>query len=120
MRHLERQEEVGELKKHLEEKQGPITEEWKFYGAKSGWILKVLRKKRNLFFFTPLKDHFRISFIFRDKAVAAVEKSDLAENIIHRLINAKKHVEGRGLQIDVKLLEDLENVKTLLEIKIKN
>jgi len=36
------------------------------------------------------------------------------------LINAKKHVEDRGLQIDVKLLEDLENVKTLLEIKIKN
>ena len=108
------------LKKHLEEKYGPITEEWKFYSAKSGWTLKVLRKKRNLFFFTPLKDHFLISFIFGDRAVAVVEKSDLAENIIHRLIHAKKYMEGRGLQIDVKLLEDLENVKKLIEIKIQN
>jgi hypothetical protein len=109
-----------ELKKHLEGKYGPITEEWKFYGAKSGWTLKVLRKKRNLFFFTPLKDHFLISFIFGDRAVAAVERSDLTENIIQTLIHAKKYMEGRGLQIDVKLPEDLENVKNLIEIKIQN
>jgi len=109
-----------ELKKHLEEKYGPITEEWKFYSQKSGWTLKVLRKKRNLFFFTPIKDYFKISFVFGDKAVAVVEKSDLPVTIINTLVNARKYMEGRGIQIDIKLPEDLENVKNLVEIKINN
>ena len=29
-------------------------------------------------------------------------------------------MEGRGIQIDIKLPEDLENVKNLVEIKINN
>ncbi|MFQ5641020.1 MAG: DUF3788 domain-containing protein [bacterium] len=109
-----------ELKKYLEEKYGPITEEWKFYNQKSGWILKVLRKKRNLFFFTPLNGYFRVAFVFGDRAVAAVERSDLPEDIINTLRNARKYMEGRGLQIDVKLAGALENVKKLIEIKINN
>ncbi len=32
---------------------GEPTEEWKYYGSKSGWTLKTLHKRRNLFFFTP-------------------------------------------------------------------
>jgi len=51
-----------ELKIHLEENYGPITEDWKFYSQKYGWTLKMLRKKRNLFFFTPLENYFRIVF----------------------------------------------------------
>ena len=38
-----------EFKKYLEKKYSPVIEEWKFYGQKSGWILKILKKKRNLF-----------------------------------------------------------------------
>ncbi|MCG8607702.1 DUF3788 domain-containing protein [bacterium] len=44
-----------EIKKYLKDGYGETTEEWKFYGQKSGWILKTLRKKRNLFFFTPVE-----------------------------------------------------------------
>jgi len=29
---------------------GPLTEEWKYYGKKTGWVLKYFYKKRNLFF----------------------------------------------------------------------
>jgi hypothetical protein len=109
-----------DLKQHLEEEYGPIIEEWKFYSQKSGWTLKVLRKKRNLFFLTPLKDHFLITFIFGDKAVSAIERSDLPESIVKTLVNAKKYMEGRGVQIDVKSPEDLENVKKMVAIKVNN
>lgn len=109
-----------ELKKHLKEEYGPVIEEWKFYSKKSGWTLKILKKKRNLFFFTPAKGFFKIAFVFGDKAVAVVEKSDLPEEIITTLKNARKYMEGRGLQIEVNGTEDIENVKKLVEIKINN
>jgi hypothetical protein len=91
-----------EIKKHLKAEYGELIEEWKFYGRKSGWILKTLRKKHNLFFFIPLKGSFRVSFVFGDKAVAVAEKSDLPKKLITELKNARKYAEGRGLRIDVK------------------
>ncbi|MFC1683404.1 DUF3788 family protein [Candidatus Zixiibacteriota bacterium] len=109
-----------QLKKHLEENYGPITEDWKFYSQQSGWTLKMLRKKRNLFFFTPLKGHFQLTFIFGDRAVAAVEKSELPKDMIDKLKKAKKYMEGRGLQVEIKSREDLEKVKKLVETKVSN
>lgn len=100
------------IKKHLESEYGELIEEWKYYGKKSGWLLKTLRKKRNLFFLIPLQGCYRIVFVFADKAVSAVENSDLPEHIIEELKNARKYAEGRGLQIDVRGPEDLENIKT--------
>jgi len=97
-----------------------LTEDWKFYGQKSGWILKTLRKKRNLFFFIPLKGSFKVSFVFGDKAVAAVEKSDLPQGLITTLKNARKYAEGRGLQIDVKRPADVKNIMKLVNIKVNN
>jgi len=108
------------IKQHIKEKHGDTTEEWKFYSAKYGWTLKTLRKKRNLFFFTPLNGYFRLGFVFGDKAVAAVEKSDLPGDIINELNNARKYVEGRGIAIVVKNKEDVENVKKLIDIKVRN
>ncbi len=109
-----------QIKKHLAAEYGELIEEWKFYGQKSGWILKTLRKKRNLFFFIPLKGSFRVSFVFGDKAVAAVEKSDLPEELVTALKDARKYAEGRGLQIEVKNSADIEHIKKLVEIKVNN
>lgn len=109
-----------EIKKHIKKEYGEVTEDWRFYNVRSGWLLKTLLKKRNLFFFVPVKDFFKLSFIFGDKAVDAVQKSDLTDNIKTALKNAKKYMEGRGLSIEVKSIKDLEIAKKLLEIKINN
>jgi len=109
-----------QIKKHLKVEYGELIEEWKFYGQKSGWILKTLRKKRNLFFFIPLKSSFQVSFVFGEKAVAVVEKSDLPQELITTLKNARKYAEGRGLRIDVKNSADVEHIKKLVEIKVNN
>ena len=109
-----------QIKKHLKAEYGELIEEWKFYGQKSGWILKTLRKKRNLFFFIPLKGSFQVSFIFGEKAVAVVEKSDMPQELITELKNARKYAEGRGLRIDVKNSVDVEHIKKLVEIKVNN
>jgi hypothetical protein len=109
-----------DIKKHLAAEYGELIEEWKFYGRKSGWILKTLRKKRNLFFFIPLDGSFQVSFVFGEKAVAAVEKSGLPKELITELKNARKYAEGRGLRIDVKSSADIEHIKKLVEIKVNN
>lgn len=120
-------ETLGETKKywekikdHLTKEYGELTQDWKFYSKKSGWILKILRRKRNLFFFIPLEGYFRLSFVFGDKAVNEIEKSDLPENIKEALRNARKYAEGRGLQVVVKSGENIDIVKKLVEIKVKN
>jgi len=45
-----------EIKNSLENQYGPLIEEWKYYSATSGWTLKLLLKKRNLFFFAPCEN----------------------------------------------------------------
>ncbi|MHC4104171.1 MAG: DUF3788 domain-containing protein [Planctomycetota bacterium] len=109
-----------QIKKHLKTDYGELTEEWKFYGQKNGWLLKTLRKKRNLFFFIPLEGSFRLSFVFGDKAVAAAQQSNLPQDLITTLKNARKYAEGRGLQTEVKSSDDVENIKTLVRIKLNN
>jgi len=109
-----------EIKKSLRDEYGDLVEEWKYYGQKYGWSLKLFYKKRNLFFFTVYEKYFRIGFTFGDKAVSAIEKSDLPKNVIEELRNAKKYVEGRGLRIEVKKRSYVDNIVKLVDIKINN
>jgi hypothetical protein len=109
-----------EIKKNLKADYGDLTEEWKYYGQKSGWILKTLRKKRNLFFFIPLEGAFKVSLVFGDKAVVAAQESDLAKKLVTTLKKARKYAEGRGLQIDVKRSADVKNIRKLVKIKVNN
>lgn len=109
-----------DIRSYIKENFGEFVEEWKFYSKKSGWTMKLLIKKRNLFFFIPQEGHFKITFVFGDKAVAAVEKSNLPKSIISDLVNAKKYMEGRGIQLDVISPANVKHVKNLLNIKIEN
>ena len=109
-----------EIKTFIKSEIGETSEEWKFYMKKTGWQLKTLLKKRNMFFFTPFENCFRITFVFGDKAVAEVQKSDLPKNLVDELVSAKKYMEGRGFSVDVKSPNDVEVIKKLLFIKVNN
>ena len=109
-----------DIKEFIKNEIGETSEEWKFYMIKTGWQLKTLLKKRNMFFFTPFENCFRITFVFGDKAVAEVQKSDLPKNLVDELVSAKKYMEGRGLSLDVKSDNDVEIIKKLLLIKVNN
>jgi hypothetical protein len=110
----------AEIEKHIATTLGESIEEWKYYGMKSGWTMKTLYKKRNLFFFTACKGYFRIAFVFGDRAVAEIVTSDLPKAMIEEITNAKKYAEGRGIRIDVKTRRDVESVKKLIAFKVMN
>jgi len=110
----------AEIEKHIATTLGESVEEWKYYGLKSGWTMKTLYKKRNLFFFTACEGYFRIAFVFGDRAVAEIVSSDLPKAVIEEITNAKKYAEGRGIRIDVKTRRDVESVKKLIAFKVMN
>ena len=109
-----------EIKDRITELYGDTKGEWKFYSKKSGWTLKTLLKKRNLFFFQPFANYFSLTFIFGDKAVNVIEESDVSEAFKRVLRDAKKYAEGRGLLVKVKTRNDLTDVNKLIDIKVKN
>ena len=109
-----------EIKKRIAALYGDTKAEWKFYSKKSGWTLKILLKKRNLFFFQPFANYFSLTFVFGDKAANAIEESDVSEALKRVLRDAKKYAEGRGLLVEVKTRNDLADVYRLIDIKINN
>lgn len=109
-----------EIRDFLNSKFENSAEEWKFYNSKSGWLLKTLVKKRNLFFFVPKQGYFSLSFIFGDKAAAEIERSNLPQDIIESLKKAVKYMEGRGINLEIKTGEDVKVVQRLIEIKTNN
>lgn len=108
------------IEKELIEEYGDLKPEWKYYGAKSGWTMKIMMKKRNLFFLGPCEKYFRIAFVFGDKAARAVGQSDLSPSLKEELKNARRYMEGRGLSIEVKKAAQVKDVLKLAAIKIDN
>ena len=108
------------IRSQLNQDFGDVHEEWKFFYKKSGWLLQVTRKKRTIFWLRPFDGYFCITFWFGDKAAAVVENSDLPTTIKNALKNAKKYKIGRSIQIDVKQPGDVENIKKLMAIKVRN
>ena len=117
--------ELGETKKYLDkissrisEKYGNSVVEWKYYGQKSGWIMKLLLKKKNIFFMIPQENGFDISFVFGDKAVEKITEGDFPDVVKKDLIAAKKYAEGRGLRLNVSSDELCDTILDLAEIKL--
>ncbi len=117
--------ELGETKVYYDEicrfindEYGDFRPEWKYYNPKSGWILKLFHKKRNVLFITPCKNFFRTAFVFGDRAVDAVLISNLPNHLKQELASATKYAEGRGIRIEVRSKEDLNNILDLIKIKL--
>jgi len=96
---------------------GDLRPEWKHYGAKLGWNLKLFHKKRNLCFIAPHDSHWVIGFALGAKAVDMALSSALAHSIKQEVREAKTYGEGRGVRITVKARDDLVPAQILLEIK---
>lgn len=97
---------------------GELTLEWKYYGQKSGWVLKMINKKRNVLFVIPRKDYFRIALTLGDKAVDKLIASKLPDFIKHEFVKAKKFSEGRTVQLEIKDEEQCEYILELIKIKL--
>ena len=117
--------ELGKSKEYLDSicefidnEYGDLKPEWKFYSKKSGWILKLFNKKRNVLFIVPNSGYFRTAFTFGDKASNSIMASSLPNNIKEELKSVKKYSEGRTIQLEIKSKTDLKNILQMIKIKL--
>jgi hypothetical protein len=96
------------------------SEEWNYPGKKYGWSFRMKSKKRNIIYFLPRDGYFKVAFVFGDKAVDKIAESSVQEFIKTELAEAKKYAEGQGIRIDVKNDDIMDNIKTLIKIKLEN
>lgn len=103
---------------YIESEYRDLNPEWKYYSKKSGWILKLFNKKRNVLFIVHCSGYFRTAFTFGDKAANLVFASSLPDNIKEGLKSAKKYSEGRTIQLEIKSNTDLGHILQLIKIKL--
>jgi hypothetical protein len=103
----------------LAERSG-LVQEWKFYGKKYGWQLKVATKKAAVIYMIPHEGSFLAALALPPKAVDAVRTSDLPPDVIREIEAAKTYSEGRPARVEVTGKKQLEVVRRLLAIKLES
>ena len=111
----------NELRTYIMDNYPHVAGEWKHYGKAAGWTYKLLSGKRNLLFFVPMRDRFRLRIVLGEKGCARVENDGgLPDEIREAFRAATPYAEGRSVDIDVEQREQLEAIKRLLKIKFEN
>jgi Protein of unknown function (DUF3788) len=96
-----------------------ITELWRFYNDGKEWLFRLIQKKKTICWIRVLPGTFRLTFYFGDKAEAFIENSDLDVLIKQDFKTTKRYGKIRGISIKVANETDVENVKKLMDIKLK-
>ncbi len=95
------------------------AEEWNYYNDGKQWLMKTMRKKKNLFWTAIHPDTFRITFYFADKAEALIEKAGLPQTLIDEFRNGKYYGRIRGLSMKVLTDEDVDHILKLVDVRVK-
>ena len=103
---------------HLGVAYAPLTERWGYSGAKWGWSLRLIQKKRTILYMTPQERGFQVGFALGEKAVGAAREAGISRETLDVVDNAPKYPEGRGIRLQVRFKKDLPAVRTLAEAKM--
>jgi len=95
-----------------------ISEQWRYYNDGKSWLLKVTRKAKTIFWLSLIKNSFRITFYFTDKADEAINKSNISDELKEQFKSGKRFGKIRGLTIIFKNKKDVEYAKSLIAIKL--
>jgi len=108
------------LKAALAVQYEPLSEAWKFSGAKYGWSLQLKQKKRTVLYMIPSEGFFTVAFAFGEKAVAAAHAGGLPAALLAVIDSAAEYPEGRAVRVEVRAKKDLAAVEKLAAIKMAN
>ena len=103
----------------LQQLSAHLKQEWKYYNKKSGWVFKVVKKKRASFYLVPEKKQFFFGMAVNEQEKQILLDEDrVAEEIKQTLAAAEKVMEGYPLQKIIrskKAVAQLRIVLTLLD-----
>jgi hypothetical protein len=96
------------------ERNPELRPEWKYYGAKHGWSMKVFRKKRNMCFVGPEPGAIGMGFVLGERAYDRLLTLDLRPSLRKTVEGARRFPEGRGIRLVLREDSDLEDAQVLL------
>lgn len=92
---------------------GAYSQDWTFTKS-GGWMLKVWRAKKALFYAIPLKRELKISMAIRENEMAAFLRDDDLKMIRDKFIDARKFSEGFALQFKLASARDQQEFDLFL------
>jgi hypothetical protein len=95
-----------------------LEEQWRYYKDGKSWLLKVTRKTKTIFWLSLIKDTFRVTFYFTDRAEEAILKSSISEELKGMFTEGKHFNKIRGITIIFKRRKDIADAKALMQIKL--
>jgi len=95
-----------------------LTEEWRYYNDGKSWLLKVVKKTKTICWISLLKNSFRMTFYFTDKAEELILDSSISEELKDQFKMGKHYNKIRGLTITFKYKKDVEYAKVLIALKL--
>jgi hypothetical protein len=101
------------------EELGLTGREWKSYGVKHGWSLRLQRGKRNIVHVAPCQGCVRVLLILGDRAVK-VARDGGGPAIKKLLDDAPRYPEGTGIRLEVRGPKLVPAVRRLARIKLEN
>ncbi|MFV0395612.1 MAG: DUF3788 family protein [Coprobacillaceae bacterium] len=102
---------------YIEQHYGKLQNEWKFYSKKAGWTYRVSNDKRNIVFLTPNDSYFLVTINMSEKVGKQVLSASVSEDVKTMIKEARVYMEGIGILLKIGNKNDLEDIKTILEIR---
>jgi hypothetical protein len=92
--------------------------EWKRYGARADWVLRVYEGKRTVLWARPIPGALRATVIVGERAVAAGLAGGLPERLKKRLRASPAYPEGRAVRFRLRSAAGVGDVERLVALKL--
>jgi hypothetical protein len=103
---------------HIRSDYPEFVGEWKYYKDGKSWLWKTVRKSKTIFWLSVIRDSFTVTFYFGDKAEPLILASTLPASLKDSFQNGKRFGKIRGITVQVENGDDVDNVRSLIEIKL--
>lgn len=110
----------NQIRDFVYEKYPAATELWKYGGEKYGWGFRLNDKKRVIVYLGPGNGYFRVSLVFGEKATLAALNSTISQEVKKIIEASPVYAEGRGIRLEVKNAQLIDDILQLISIKIEH
>ncbi len=94
-----------------------ITESWNYYNDGKSWLLKVVQKKKTMFWLLVEKGAFRITFYFATRLTEALLASEISAERKAAIKESAASGKLKGISIKFGPRNGIQDVLTLIDLK---
>ena len=92
---------------------------WNYYNDGKQWLFKMVLKKKIVFWLAVMKDTFRVTFYFGDKAEPVILASDLPKPVKDDFTGGKHYGKIRAITTKIAGQSDVGTIIKLIDIKTR-